>query len=85
MNTNREKTAESIAGLLTGIFVFVLWAVTIPFATIWSLNTLFSLGIPYTFWTWLAAVFMIPMKRRTLMLILNPKRVLFPEQEKKDM
>lgn len=28
----------------------------IPFAVIWALNTLFSLGIAYTFWTWLAVV-----------------------------
>jgi hypothetical protein len=27
-----------------------------PFATIWALNTLFSLSIAYTFKTWLAAL-----------------------------
>jgi len=27
-----------------------------PLVTIWSLNTLFGLGIAYTFWTWLAMV-----------------------------
>ncbi len=28
-----------------------------PFITIWALNTLFPvLAIPYTFWTWLAVV-----------------------------
>ncbi len=25
-----------------------------PLISIWALNTLFSLGIAYTFWTWLA-------------------------------
>jgi cellulose synthase/poly-beta-1,6-N-acetylglucosamine synthase-like glycosyltransferase len=25
-----------------------------PFITIWSMNTLFALTIPYTFWTWVA-------------------------------
>lgn len=25
-----------------------------PLISIWSLNTLFGLGIAYTFWTWLA-------------------------------
>ena len=29
-----------------------------PFVTIWSLNTLFSVGIEYTLWTWLAAVWL---------------------------
>jgi hypothetical protein len=27
-----------------------------PILMIWSLNTLFGLGIAYTFWTWLAAL-----------------------------
>lgn len=27
-----------------------------PLAVIWALNTLFSLNIPFTFWTWLAVV-----------------------------
>ncbi len=27
-----------------------------PLVFIWSLNTLFDLDIPYTFWTWLAAL-----------------------------
>ena len=43
------------------VFVFVLLAVFLiiagPLVTIWSLNTLFPiLSIPYTFWTWLAAL-----------------------------
>lgn len=29
-----------------------------PFVTIWSLNTLFAVGIEYTLWTWLAAVWL---------------------------
>jgi hypothetical protein len=39
------------------LFVLVLVLAIIvfaPFATIWSMNTLFGLGIDYTFWTWLA-------------------------------
>lgn len=27
-----------------------------PLAVVWSINTLFLLNIPYTFWTWLAVV-----------------------------
>lgn len=33
--------------------VAVLFLVS-PLVTIWALNTLFPLYIPYTFWTWLA-------------------------------
>lgn len=30
-----------------------------PLLTIWALNTLFPvLAIPYTFWTWLAVIFL---------------------------
>ena len=38
------------------MFIIILFALVIlvPFAVIWALNTLFALGIPYTFWTWLA-------------------------------
>jgi len=38
------------------MFIIILFALVflVPFAVIWALNTLFALGIPYTFWTWLA-------------------------------
>lgn len=36
------------------ILVSVLLILFAPFATIWSINTLFSTTIAYTFWTWLA-------------------------------
>lgn len=32
------------------IALVIFW----PFVIIWALNTVFSLGIAYTFWTWLA-------------------------------
>ena len=38
------------------IITAVILIIGIPFAIIWSLNTLFSLGIGYSFQTWLAAV-----------------------------
>lgn len=46
--------------VLIGLLIVFLIAVVIlaPFATIWSLNTLFALNIAYTFWTWLAAVWL---------------------------
>lgn len=38
--------------IVLGIVAVIFW----PFATIWALNTLFGLGIAYTFWTWLAVI-----------------------------
>lgn len=32
------------------ILMIIFW----PFVIIWAMNTLFDLGIAYTFWTWLA-------------------------------
>jgi hypothetical protein len=38
------------------LFLIALGAiVVVPLITIWSFNTLFSMGIEYTAWTWLAA------------------------------
>lgn len=42
-----------IIGLLVFLIAVIIFA---PFATLWSLNTLFNLGIAYTFKTWLATV-----------------------------
>ena len=36
------------------ILVAILAIIFGPLVTIWSFNTLFGLGIAYTFWTWLA-------------------------------
>ena len=45
-----------IAGLVLLIVVIIAIG---PLLTIWALNTLFPvLAIPYTFWTWLAVVFL---------------------------
>jgi hypothetical protein len=47
------------------VSVIALWVLIValiiffPFAVIWALNTLFALGIAYTFWTWLAMVVVI--------------------------
>jgi cyanate permease len=40
------------------IAVIVILVAIGPLLTIWSLNTLFGLSIAYTFWTWLAVVFL---------------------------
>jgi hypothetical protein len=50
---------EQFAGYsIFGILVFLVLALIFgPLLTIWTLNTLFvSLAIPYTYWTWLAAL-----------------------------
>jgi hypothetical protein len=36
------------------IILLLVMIIIGPFLTIWSLNTLFATGIPYTIWTWLA-------------------------------
>lgn len=46
------------AGKIVLIVLTVALLLLAPFATIWSLNTLFGLGIAYTFWTWLAVVWL---------------------------
>jgi hypothetical protein len=42
-----------IIGLI--VVLVLVFGVFGPFITIWALNTLFSLAIPYTLSTWLAA------------------------------
>ena len=45
-----------IIGLVITIFAWLfLW----PLAVIWALNTLFALGIGYTFWNWLAMMVLV--------------------------
>lgn len=41
---------------ITIVLIAILVIVFFPFVTIWSLNTLFSLDIPYTLSTWFATV-----------------------------
>jgi hypothetical protein len=36
--------------------IVIIMAALVPFGGIWALNTLFGLGIAYTFKTWLAAL-----------------------------
>ena len=47
----------SSKNVLLVVVLIILAVLLAPFATIWSLNTLFpALAIPYTFDTWLAVV-----------------------------
>ena len=42
-----------VVGLVIGIITLgILW----PLVVIWAVNTLFSFGIAYTFWNWLAVL-----------------------------
>lgn len=51
----KEKFAS--LGVFGMIVLVILAFIFSPLLTIWVLNTLFvSLAIPYTFWTWLAAM-----------------------------
>jgi hypothetical protein len=47
--------ALSITFVIAVFALLLFW----PFALIWAVNTLFGLGIAYTFWTWLAAMIMM--------------------------
>ena len=39
--------------------LFIILVTIVPFAGIWSLNTLFALAIPYTVKTWAAMVILL--------------------------
>lgn len=49
---NRMKDWKSLVFLVGIIIAFIFW----PLTAIWSMNILFALDIPYTFWTWLAFI-----------------------------
>ena len=45
---------------VTSIFAIIILLIAVivlfPLAVVWALNTLFALGIAYSFWTWLAVL-----------------------------
>jgi hypothetical protein len=47
---------EPVLMLALVTVLILVFGVFGPFLTIWALNTLFSLAIPYTFSTWVAAM-----------------------------
>lgn len=49
---NSTKTTLTVFATIAWLAIFI----AVPLILIWSLNTLFSAGIEYTFWTWLAAL-----------------------------
>lgn len=45
-----------VIGVIIAFFaLIVLW----PLVIVWALNTLFGMGIAYTFWNWLAALVLL--------------------------
>jgi hypothetical protein len=55
-----NKNTATILGTLFGSLLFAGAYITLmPLAVIWSLNELFRFGIPFTFWTWLAAFLLL--------------------------
>lgn len=48
----------NVVAALSVVAVVVLILVFAPFVTIWSMNTLFALGIEYSLRTWLAMVWL---------------------------
>jgi hypothetical protein len=52
---NIKNILKGAGGIITiGVLIGLL--ICVPFATIWAINTLFSTGIPFTFWTWLSVL-----------------------------
>lgn len=44
-----------IGGIIAVFALIILW----PLVIVWALNTLFGLGIAYTYWNWLAALVLL--------------------------
>ena len=54
MNFNPKEYTTGVI-ILAAILVLIVVGLG-PILTIWSLNTLFSLKIAFTFWTWLSVI-----------------------------
>jgi len=50
------STNDVATNTLVVLFAIAVMIALAPLASIWGLNTLFNLAIPYTFWTWLAVL-----------------------------
>lgn len=55
-SSDTEKATFRDAFLGLGILLLTIIVALWPLVAIWSINTLFGTNIPYTFWTWLAAL-----------------------------
>jgi ABC-type multidrug transport system permease subunit len=52
----KKKWMKMGAKITMFIVIAIAFVVLWPFAFIWALNTVFLLGVPLNFWTWLATV-----------------------------
>lgn len=52
------KTTKDIVGIISIIFLLLLLLTVAPLFTIAAINALFNTGIAYSFWTWLAMVWL---------------------------
>lgn len=50
----RLFASMGVAGIAASVALGILLVIFWPFVIIWALNTVFGLGVAYTFWTWLA-------------------------------
>lgn len=55
---SRYSTGKKAGMVILYASIIIALIVFAPFATIASLNTLFALNIPYTFYTWLSTVWL---------------------------
>jgi antibiotic biosynthesis monooxygenase (ABM) superfamily enzyme len=59
--TQINKQTKDIMKITTAVLFILFMALLIglgPLATIWSMNLLFNTQIAYSFWTWLAMVWL---------------------------
>jgi len=52
----------AIGLLLAAVLIIVLLSIA-PLLLFWAVNELFAVSIPFTFWTWLAAVVLLGLVR----------------------
>jgi len=54
-----KTNVREVLAVLPVVFIFGILLLCIPFATLWSLNTVFGLGVAYTFKSWIATTFLL--------------------------
>ncbi len=57
--SNTKNKDKGMLYVLAGLVLAVGIIVSGPLIVIWVINTLFSLGIAYNLWTWLASAFLL--------------------------
>ena len=52
------KETKDIVGIISIVFLLLILMTVAPLFTIAAINTLFNTGIAYSFWNWLAMVWL---------------------------